>query len=157
MTAAILEALARHAPADRGYFEANRKTFLGRLDERLKNWLSAMAPLKDARAVVFHESWPYFAERFGLVIVAAVEAVPGVPPSPSYLASLIQKMRDSGIRLLIAEPYSNAAVVKQVARQSGASAVTLIPSVGGDPAASGYLSLFDLNIKRLSQGAAPAR
>ena len=156
MTAAILEALARHAPADRGYFEANRKTFLGRLDERLKNWLSAMAPLKGARVVVFHESWPYFAERFGLVIVAAVEAVPGVPPSPSYLASLIQKMRDSGIRLLIAEPYSNASVVKQLARQSGASAVTLIPSVGGDPAASGYLSLFDLNVKRLSQGATPA-
>jgi len=154
ITAAVLEALARLAPADRGYFEANRKNFLARLEERLKEWRSAMAPLKGARVVVFHESWPYFAERFGLVIVASVEAVPGVPPSPSYLAGLIQKMRGSGIRLLIAEPYSNASVVKQVARQSGATAVKLIPSVGGDPAAADYLSLFDLNIKRLSQSAA---
>jgi ABC-type Zn uptake system ZnuABC Zn-binding protein ZnuA len=60
-------------------------------------------------------------------------------------------MRDSGIRLLIAEPYSNASIVNEVATKSGATAVTLIPSVGGDPAAADYLSLFDLNIKRLSQ------
>jgi len=151
ITAAVLEALARLAPADRGFFETNRKKFLAGLDERLKHWARAIAPLKGARVVVFHESWPYFAERFGLTIVAAIEATPGVPPPPSYLANLVQKMRDSGIRLLIAEPYSNASVVKQVARQSGATAVTLIPSVGGDPAAADYLSLFDLNVKRLSQ------
>ena len=153
ITGAILEALARLAPTDRGFFETNRKKFLARLDERLKHWTRAMAPLKGARVVVFHESWPYFAERFGLTILAAVEATPGVPPSPSYLAALIQKMRGSGIRLLIAEPYSNASIVKQVAAQSGATAVTLIPSVGGDPAAGDYMSLFDLNVKRLSQGA----
>jgi ABC-type Zn uptake system ZnuABC Zn-binding protein ZnuA len=63
-------------------------------------------------------------------------------------------MRASGIRLLIAEPYSDASVVRQVAAQSGASAVTLVPSVGGEPEASDYLTLFDLNIKRLSQAAA---
>jgi ABC-type Zn uptake system ZnuABC Zn-binding protein ZnuA len=154
ITAAILEALARLAPTERVYFEANRKNFLARLEQRMKEWLRAMAPLKGARVVVFHESWPYFAERFGLVIVAAVEATPGVPPSPSYLAGLVQKMRDSRIRLLIAEPYSNASIVKQVATQSGATAVILIPSVGGDPAAPDYLSLFDLNIKRLSQSSA---
>lgn len=151
ITAAILEALSRLAPADRAFFEANRKRFLARLDERQKEWRRAMAPLKGARVVVFHESWPYFAERFGLVIVAALESTPGVPPSPSYLATLIQKMRDSGIRLLIAEPYSNASIVKEVATKSGATPVTLIPSVGGDPAAADYLSLFDLNVKRLSQ------
>jgi ABC-type Zn uptake system ZnuABC Zn-binding protein ZnuA len=150
ITAAILEALARLAPAERNHFEANRKRFLERLDERLKDWLRAMAPLRGARVVVAHESWPYFAERFGLLIVAALEATPGVPPSPSYLASLIQKMRDAHIRLLIAEPYSDASIVKQVATQSGATTVTLIPSVGGDPAASDYLSLFDINVRQLT-------
>jgi hypothetical protein len=30
-------------------------------------------------------------------------------------------------------------------------AVTLIPSVGGDPAARDYLSLFDLDIERLRE------
>jgi ABC-type Zn uptake system ZnuABC Zn-binding protein ZnuA len=157
ITAAVLEALVRLAPADRPYFEANRKRFLDQLDGRIKGWLQTMASYKGTRVVAVHETWPYFAQRFDLIIVAVVEPNPGVPPAPSYLASLIQKMRDSGIKLLIADPYSNASVVRQVATQSGATAVTLIPSVGGDPGAADYLSLFDFNIKRLSQAARAAR
>jgi len=157
ISAAILAALLQLAPADRPYFEANRKRFLDQLDGRLKGWLQTMAPYKGTRVVAVHETWPYFAQRFGLMIVAVVEPNPGVPPSPSYLDSLIQKMRGSGIRLLIAEPYSNASTVRQVATQSGATAVTLIPSVGGEPGASDYLSLFDFNTKRLSQAARAAQ
>jgi ABC-type Zn uptake system ZnuABC Zn-binding protein ZnuA len=157
ITAAILEAVARLAPGERRYFEANRKRFLDELEERLKVWLRAMARLKGTRVVTVHETWPYFAQRFGLVVVGVVEPTPGVPPSPSYLASLIQQMRASGVRLLIAEPYSSASVVRQIAAQSGATAITLIPSVAGDPAASDYLSLFDLNIKRLLSAGATAR
>ena len=66
-------------------------------------------------------------------------------------------MRDSRIKLLIADPYSNVSVTNQVATQSGATAVTLIPSVGGDGTAADYLSLFDSNVKRLSQAAMAAR
>jgi ABC-type Zn uptake system ZnuABC Zn-binding protein ZnuA len=157
ITGAILDALRRLAPADHPHFEANRRRFLERLDADLKRWSQAMAPYRGAQAVVVHETWPYFAERFGLVLVAAVEPTPGVPPSASSLASLIQKMREVGVKLLIAEPSSNAAVVSRVAAGSGARTVTLIPSVGGDPEAPDYLALFDLNIRRLTEALAPRR
>lgn len=153
ITAAIAAALARLVPADRSYFEANRKKFLDQLEKRLKIWLEAMARYRGAKVVVVHESWPYFARRFGLMIVGVVEPTPGVPPSPSYLAELIRKMREAGIKLLFAEPYSNASIVNEVARQSGARVVILIPSVGGDPEARDYLSLFDLNVRRFTEAA----
>ncbi len=157
ITAAILEALARLTPKDRPHLEANRRRFLERLDAGLARWTQAMAPYGGTRVVVVHETWPYFARRFGLIVVAAVEPTPGVPPSPSYLATLTQKMREAGVTLLIAEPYANASVVSQVAARSGARAVTLIPSVGGDPQASDYLALFDLNIRRLTEALAAGR
>lgn len=157
MTQAILDALANLSPEDRPYFEGNRTRFLKRLDASLERWSQMMAPYRGTRVVVFHETWPYFAQRFGLTVVAAVEPTPGVPPSPSYLATLTQKMREAGVKLLIAEPYSNASVVSQVAARSGARAVTLIPSVGGDPEARDYLSLFEFNIKRLTDALAAAR
>ncbi len=157
ITEGILDALAHLAPADRPHFEANRKRFLAELDSRLARWTQAMAPYRGIRVVLFHESWAYFAQRFGLVVVAVVEPTPGVPPSPSYLAILTQRMRDAGVKLLIAEPYSNASVVSQVAARSGARAVTLIPSVGGDPEAPDYLGLFALNIKRVTEVLAQAR
>ncbi len=156
ITAGIVEALARLAPDERPRFEANRKRFLGELDRRLAGWLKALAPYRGARVVVVHESWPYFCERFGLVVVASLEPTPGVPPSPAYLASLTQRMREAGVRVLIAEPSSDAALVRQVAARSGARAVTLVPSVGGDPAARDYLGLFDVNVGRLAQALAAA-
>jgi ABC-type Zn uptake system ZnuABC Zn-binding protein ZnuA len=157
ITAAILETLGRLAPADRPQFETNRRRFLERLDTSMAGWLRAMAPYRGARVVVVHDSWPYFARRFGLTVVAAVESTPGVPPSPATLASLPQRMREAGVALLIAEPYSNDAVVRQVAARSGARVVTLVPSVGATAEASDYLLLFDVNIRRLTSALAGAR
>lgn len=157
LTEAILDALVHLAPADRPLFEANRKRFLEQLDTRLARWTQAMAPYRGARVVLVHESWEYFAQRFGLIVVAVLEPTPGIPPSPSFLATLTQKMRESGVKLLIAEPYSNASLVDEVAARSGARAITLVPSVGGDPEARDYLALFDLNIKRLTEALTASR
>ncbi len=157
VTGAIAEALARLAPDNRGVFAANRARFLERLDAAVLRWSAALAPYRGTRAVVVHDSWPYFARRFGLVVVAAVEPVPGVPPSPAALAALTGRMREAGVRLLIAEPSSNASLVAQVAARSGARVVTLIPSVGGAAEAGDYLGLFDVNVKRLAEALAGGR
>ena len=95
------------------------------------------------KVVVVHDSWAYFAERFGLKIVAAVEPHPGSPPSPAELAALFERMREAKIRIVIAEPNANPALVRQVADKGGAKAVTLVSS-GAD-----YIGLFDENVKRL--------
>src|SRR5438309_10283914 len=145
MTASILEALSRLSPTDRPYFEANRNAFLLKLDTRMKNWTARLAPLRDTKVVVIHDSWSYFAERFGLAIVAAAEPTPGVPPSPAELAKLFARMREAGVKLVIADPYSNPSLVRQISAQTGARSVTLLPS--GDD----YLGLFDENAKRLTQ------
>jgi ABC-type Zn uptake system ZnuABC Zn-binding protein ZnuA len=155
ITQAILDALSGLAPADRAAFAANRARFLARLDEALARWTETLAPYRGTRAVVVHDSWPYFARRFGLVVVATVEPAPGVPPSASSLAALTQKMRETGVPLLIAEPSSNAALVGQLAARSGARAVVLVPSVGGAPEAGDYLALFEVNVRRLVDALRP--
>lgn len=156
ITASILGGLARVAPADQAAFTANRARFLARLDAGLARWTRAAAPLRGLRVVVAHDSWPYFARRFGLTIVAAIEPSPGVPPSPQSLGALTTHMREGAVRLVIAEPWSNPSVVSQVAARGGARVVTLPASVGADPDATDYLTLFDLDIRRLVEAAAAA-
>src|SRR5206468_2632719 len=92
MTRTILEALARRSPDGREIFARNRARFLERLDASIARWTHIMAAHRGARVVVYHDSWPYFARRFGLVVVATVEPVPGVPPSPASLAALTTRM-----------------------------------------------------------------
>jgi ABC-type Zn uptake system ZnuABC Zn-binding protein ZnuA len=145
ITASILAGLASLSPADRATFEARREAFLSRLEERLAAWEAMLAPRRGARIVVVHDSWSYFAECFGLKIVAAAEPNPGIPPSPRELAALLDRLRGSDVRLLIADPHSDPSLVRQIADKGGIKAVTLVPS-GRD-----YLGLFEENVRRLSQ------
>lgn len=145
ITASILAALVALSPADRAAFEARREAFLSRLGARLAAWETTLVPWRGARIVVVHDSWSYFAERFGFKIVAAAEPNPGVPPSPGELAALLGRLRGSDVRLLIADPHSDPSLVRQIADKGGVKAVTLLPS-GRD-----YVGLFEENVQRLSQ------
>ena len=87
-----------------------------------------LAPFRGARIVVVHDSWSYLAEHFGLTIVAAAEPNPGIPPSPGELAALLERLRSSDVRVLIADPHSDPSLVRQIADKAGIKAVTLLPS-----------------------------
>jgi len=150
ITARIVEALSALAPDDREVFGANRARFLARLDEGLARWTELMRPYRGSRVVVVHDTWPYFARRFGLTIAATVEENPGVPPSPAYLGRLMERMRATGVRVVIAEPGAAPALLRRLAEGAQARVVTLAPSVGSDPEASDYLALFEMNVRRLT-------
>jgi ABC-type Zn uptake system ZnuABC Zn-binding protein ZnuA len=145
ITAAIAAALCEVRQAECARFEADRQRFLRELEAKIPGWKSALAPYRGERLVVMHDSWAYFAEYYGLEIAAAVEPTPGVPPAAAELASLFARMRQAHIRVLVAEPDSDPALVRQVAERSGARAVTLLPS------ALDYFHLFDENVARLAQ------
>ena len=144
ITAAIRDALAKLSPQDAPVFETNRSAFILKLTKNGDEWKKALAPFRGAKLVVVHDSWSYFAERFGLQIVAAAEPQPGVPPSPAELATLFQRMRESGVKIVIADPHSNPSLVRQITARTGAHAVTLLPS-GAD-----YLGLIDANVSKLA-------
>ena len=149
MAIAISRALGQLIPADRPYFDANRDKFIKQVDEHMEVWQKALAPYAGTRIVVVHDTWTYFADRFNLSIAAAAEATPGVPPSPAELAKLYSRMREAKVLLVVADPNSNDALVRQIAEHGNARIVALVPSVGADPAARDYLSLIDLNVDRI--------
>jgi hypothetical protein len=57
---------------------------------------------------------------------------------------LFARMREAGVKVLIADPSSNPVLVRQIAAKSGAQEVTLFPS-GPD-----YILLLDENVSRLA-------
>ncbi|HVF62818.1 MAG TPA: metal ABC transporter substrate-binding protein [Casimicrobiaceae bacterium] len=144
MTGAIRDALAKLSPQDAQFFEANRSAFVDALATKTQEWKRALAPFRGTKLVVVHDSWSYLADYFGLQVVAAAEPHPGVSPSPAELAALFTRMRETGVGILVADSHSNPALVRQIAAQSGARAVTLSSS-GHD-----YIRLLDENVARLA-------
>jgi zinc/manganese transport system substrate-binding protein/zinc transport system substrate-binding protein len=154
ITANILEALARIDPANAAAYEANRQAFLARLNAKLPEWESRLSTLKTVPIVAYHNSWPYFARRFRLDVIGFIETKPGVPPSPSHLATIVRDMQTRGARIVVREPHEPERDVAFVAGRAGAQVVTLAASVGALPRADDYISLFDVNIEALTSAAA---
>ena len=123
--------------------EQNQKEFARRLDEAMVRWKDRMKPHQGAKVVTYHNSWTYFARRFGLDVVGYVEPKPGIPPSPASIKQLIDLMKEKKVRLILMEPYFSPSVPDLLARETGAKVLVLPPSVGGAEGVKTYLDLFD--------------
>jgi ABC-type Zn uptake system ZnuABC Zn-binding protein ZnuA len=154
ITANILEGLTRIDPGNAKVYDANRQAFLGRLNQKLIEWETRLAPLRSMPIIAYHNSWPYFARRFRLDFADYLEIKPGVPPSPSHLSGIIQTMRTRGVRVVVREPHEPERDVAFVAGKTGASVVVLAASVGALPDTGDYLALFEANVAALASAAA---
>jgi ABC-type Zn uptake system ZnuABC Zn-binding protein ZnuA len=149
ITGYILEALARVDPAHAKVYDANRRAFLARLDDKQREWEQKLAPLRGKPLLAYHNNWAYFARRFRLNLAGFIEPKPGVPPSAAHLAGLIKRMETDSITIILRQPHEPAKNTDFLARKSGAKVVQLAASVGATPDARDYLSLFDSNVAAL--------
>jgi ABC-type Zn uptake system ZnuABC Zn-binding protein ZnuA len=84
-------------------------------------------------------------------IVGFVEPKPGVPPSPSHLAGLIQQMKRSGANVIIMEPFYDQKMPQFVARNVSGKVLVLPSSVEGIRGVDDYVELIDYNVRRLAE------
>jgi len=146
---AIEQRLAQLDPADAAYFSARYADFDTRLAQAEKRWDALMAPYKGLKIVTYHNSWPNFAEHFGLKVVGYVEPRPGIPPSPGHTIDLIQEMKRDNVKILLVEPYFDLKTPNSVSRETGAKVLVMSPSVGGVPEVTDYIKLFDYDLNML--------
>ncbi len=137
-------------PAGREAYAANLAAFEARLTAKEAEWAAKLAPWAGLDVVAFHNSWPNFAQRFGLDVRGFIEPKPGIPPTPSHTLEIINLMQAERIPLILVEPYFDTRTPDAIARQTGAEVLTFYPSVGGTPEIDDYFALFDANIDALS-------
>lgn len=152
ISASILEGLKRVSPAEADYFERNRRRFVANLHAAVQRWQERMAPYRGRKIVIYHDSWPYFVHRFGLKILGCIEPKPGIPPTASHIASLIDRIRAEKQPVVIADAaYYPDKAAKTIAARTGARFVVIPSSVGGERGADDYISLFDHIVDSLAK------
>lgn len=118
---AILEAISEADPANRTFYETNFNLFMAQIDELdadLKKTFSGKAGLQ---FMVFHPSWGYFADAYGLKQVAI--EIEGKDPKPAQLKTLIQHAREQGIKVIFVQPEFSTKSAELVAREIGGQVV----------------------------------
>lgn len=139
----VAAALTRLAPAHRDEFAANLARLeaeLERVDARVSEQLS---PLRGQEFIVFHPSYGYFADAYGLK-QSPIE-IEGKEPSARELAALVERARRSGVRVIFFQPQFPAASAAALAREVGAAAVVL------DPLAADYLTNLEAIAAKIAE------
>lgn len=113
----ILSALKAVDPAHADVYEANYRGFLAALDALDADLKAAFADKQGMRFMVFHPSWGYFADTYGLQQVPI--EIQGKDPKPAQLQGLIEHAREEGIRVIFVQPQFSARSAEVVAREIG--------------------------------------
>jgi zinc/manganese transport system substrate-binding protein len=147
---AIAAKLTAIDPSGASDYAKNLADFEAKLKAAEARWTARLAPFKNTKIVTYHSSWPNFAKAFSLDVVGFLEPKPGIPPSPQHKLEIINLMREQKVPLILMEVYFDRKDPDFVASKTGATVVVIPPSVGGEPAAKDYLSLFDVDVDKIA-------
>lgn len=151
----IADAFCKLDPKSCDDYRTNLKAYTDRLEAKQVEWEKALAPFKGKRVVAYHDSWPYFARRFGLNIDLFLESKPGIPPTPVHLSEVIARMKAGHIRVIIVEPYQSRKTAETVAAETGATVVNVSQFPGGLKGTDDdYIELMDYMVKSLAKALA---
>jgi zinc/manganese transport system substrate-binding protein len=146
----IAQSFAKVDPPNASFYDANYKKFESTVNAKLQEWGTALLPFKGQSVVAYHDSWPYFAHRFGLNIDVFLEPKPGIPPSPSHLAEVIAQMKAQHIKVIIVEPFHDRKIAERAASATGAKVVDFAQYPGALPNTETYPKLIDALVSRLA-------
>lgn len=146
----IAEAFSTLDAANAADYTTNEKKFEASINTKLQEWGKALLPYKGQSLVAYHDSWVYFAHRFGFNIDVFLEAKPGIPPSPSHLGNVIGKVKEQHIKAILVEPFHNRKIAEKVAASTGAKVVDFAQYPGALPDTESYIAMIDVLVSRLT-------
>jgi zinc/manganese transport system substrate-binding protein len=149
VAAALVERMAQLDPSDANAFRANYQQFSQKWNAAVARWTEQAAPLKGAPIVVQHKGFTYLENWLGLKEVAALEPKPGMEPTTSHLAEVLETLKRQPAKMIVRAAYLSDRPSQWLSERSHIPVVTLPFTVGGDDQAKDLFSLFDDTIQRL--------
>lgn len=137
-------------------YNQNATNYIARLQE-LDGWITdqvATIPVDNRLLVTNHESFGYFADRYGFRIIGTIipSVSTGAAPSAQELADLVDHILASGAPAIFLETGSNPQLAEQVAAEAGIQVVTglythSLSSPDGD--APTYIAMMRYNVNAI--------
>jgi ABC-type Zn uptake system ZnuABC Zn-binding protein ZnuA len=108
-----------------GYYEENTRRFL----ERIKQLDSAIMvtidtiPQSNRKLLTYHDSFAYFAPRYGMTVIGAIQPSDFAEPTPQEVVQLIEQIKREQVPAIFGSEVFPSTVLDQIARESGVAFV----------------------------------
>jgi len=131
LAAQFRDELIQAEPAFGRYYEANYQLLISDLDELDRFIFSAFSGARKSSFIVSHDSWGYYADRYGLQQIAVESG--GREKGPRGLAGLIDLAKRERIDTLFVQKQFRSSMFRTLARELDAKLLEI------DPMAENYI------------------
>lgn len=116
----IKESLVALDPANKQSYLANTATYLiklQKLDQAIFKCVATI-PESNRKLVTYHDSFAYFAPRYGMTVIAAVQPADFSEPGPQEVITIIKQIRKAGVPAIFGSDVFPSKVMEQIAREA---------------------------------------
>ncbi len=153
----IRDALAQRDPNNAAVYNANYDAFKQRieaLDKAIQETVDSIPP-ENRKLLTYHDSWAYFAPRYGMTVVGAIQPSDFAEPSARDVADLIEQIRAEKVPAIFGSEVFPSPVLEQIAKESGAAYVDDLrdDDLPGTPGAANhsYIGLMVENLRIMAE------
>ena len=149
----IRDGLSQADPAGATTYAHNADNYTAQLKE-LDQWISQQVqqiPQNRRLLVTNHESFGYFADRYGFKIIGTIilSVSTGVSPSAQQLAQLVDHIKAAGAPAIFLESGSNPQLARQIAQETGGKVVTTLYTHSTESSVRTYIEMMKYNTQAI--------
>ncbi len=138
----VRDTMVERDPVHASVYEANAARFasvIDELDPRIRQSIESI-PSSQRKLLTYHDSFAYFARRYGLSVVAAIQPSDFSEPSAGEVQQVIAQVRAERVPAVFGSEVFPSKVLEQVARESGARFVADLrdDALPGPPGSPGH-------------------
>jgi zinc transport system substrate-binding protein len=119
----IYKTLVQLDPANQAAYQANFDRFLQDIDTLDNEIRQTLSGVKHKKFMVFHPEWGYFAQDYGLEMMAI--EVEGNEPSATELSHLMTEAKENNIKVIFVQPEFSRKSAEMIAREIGAQVIPI--------------------------------
>jgi len=145
----IRDTLTRRDPGGAAYYAANYVVLAARLQVLDQAICDAIAtiPFKARKLLTYHDSFAYFAPRYGIDIIGAIQPSDFSEPSAQEVAKLIDQIKAEGVPAIFGSEVFPSKVLDQIGKEAGVKYVDTLadddlPNQTSDRLHHSYLQLM---------------
>ena len=112
-------------PNNTAYYTENAEKYidlLKQLDKGIKAAVQTIPP-ENRKLITYHDSWAYFAPRYNMTVIGAVQPSDFSEPSPLDIAKLIDQIKTEKVPAIFASEVFSNRITDQIAKEAGVDIV----------------------------------
>lgn len=153
----VRDALVEMDAPNADYYRQNTERFRTRIDALDKAIVATVAtiPEQNRKLLTYHDSFAYFAPRYGFQVIGAIQPSDFAEPSPREVAALIDQIRANNIPAIFGSEVFPSTVLEQIGRETGVRYLDTLrdddpPGEPGSPENT-YVGMLQFDVQQLAQ------